>query len=69
VTRMIPARETKQPADMYESLRAAHTNVPNGTTARRAHELCGQRGRRGPCRDVDDWLRAEHEVQDSQSAQ
>ena len=39
---------------------------PNDAIARRAYELYEQRGR-VPGRDVDDWLQAEHDVQQPRS--
>ena len=62
MTMTTPERNAKQPAETYKTRNAAPTSDPNGTIARRAYELYEQRGRE-PGRDVDDWLRAEHEVQ------
>jgi Protein of unknown function (DUF2934) len=65
MTTTTPERKAKQPTT-HESRNGAHTSDPNGAIARRAFELYEQRGRE-PGGDVDDWLRAEHEVQGSQS--
>jgi hypothetical protein len=60
-------RNAKQPAETNQSRSAAQTSDPNGAVARRAYELYEQRGRE-PGADVDDWLQAEHEIRESQSA-
>jgi Protein of unknown function (DUF2934) len=67
MTATTPERKAKQSAETRTSPNAAQTSDPHGAIARRAYELYEQRGRE-PGGDVDDWLRAEHEVQESQSA-
>jgi len=67
MTTTTPGRKVKQSAETNTSPNAAQTSDPNGAIARRTYELYEQRGRE-PGGDVDDWLRAEHEVQESQSA-
>ena len=54
-------RKAKQPAETNQSRNVGKMDEPNGAIARRAYELYEQRGRE-PGADVDDWLRAEHEV-------
>ena len=60
-------RSAKQTAETNQLRKAAQTSDLNGAIARRAYELYEQRGR-GPGADVDDWLQAEHDVRESQSA-
>jgi hypothetical protein len=67
MTTVTPERNAKQPTKTNQSRGAAQTSDPNGAIARRAYELYEQRGRE-PGADVDDWLQAEHEIRESQSA-
>ena len=67
MTTATPERKAKQPAEKHQSRSAAQTSDLDGAIARRAYELYEQRGRE-PGADVDDWLQAEHEIRESQSA-
>jgi outer membrane protein TolC len=67
MTTTMPERKAQgEPRATNEIRNEARTSDPNDAIARRAYELYEQRGR-VPGRDVDDWLQAERDVQQSRS--
>ena len=67
MTATMPERKVQgEPRGTNEIRNEARMSEQNDAIARRAYELYEQRGR-VPGRDVDDWLQAEHDVQQSQS--
>jgi hypothetical protein len=67
MTTTMPDRKAPvEPRGTSEIRNEARMRDPNDAIARRAYELYERRGR-VPGRDVDDWLQAEHDVQQSRS--
>ena len=54
--------DAARPEHSQEATTAVLEDTVRDTIARRAYALFEERGRE-PGRDVDDWLRAEHEIQ------